>query len=341
MNGPGMRDYAFDFTGFALCRRVFIVSILATAPGLMALPAAAQSFPSKPIRIVIPYGPGSSVDLVPRLISERLTLELGQPVIVENRPGGMGIPAINEVLGKPADGYTILAADTSMWVTVPALQTVSYNFLRDFTPLTREFTGPVALTVPASSPIKSVSDLIAAAKAKPGELNYSSVGVGNLAHLAVESLAKSTGVKFTLIPYKSGGEIVEALLKGDAQFCFLGVAAAGPMAKAGKVRILAVSSKTRFPTMPDVPTIAEVTGLSDFNWVAEAGFVVRSGTPKPVIDKLVAALNKVMSQPDLAARAMEGAVELVPGTPDQFMGVIRDEIKKVTEALDYIGLKRQ
>lgn len=315
---------------------------LALAPlmACLALPAFGQAFPSKPVRIIVPAGPSGAVDLVPRLLAERMAPDLGQPFVVDNRPGGAGIPATNEILNAPADGHTVLLAYAQNWVITPALQPVNYDFVRDFAPVGLVFTGLRVYAVLSSGPINSLQDLIALAKAKPGVVNYSSPGVGSGVHMEAAVFAHSLGLDIRQIPYKGGAELVGALLRGEVHYTMAGVNAIMPQVKAGKVRLLAVNRKTRSSIVPDLPTVAEITGLRDFDFATYVGFVVRAGTPKPAIDRLSGALLKAGSQPDLVAKVYStGGVELTPSTPEQLAEIIRDEIKAYTQAIKASGLK--
>lgn len=305
----------------------------------LTLPAFAQNFPTKPLRIVVPYGPVGGVDFVSRLLAERMGADLGQPISVDNRGGGLGLPAVNEVLKSPADGYTIFALDSAGWAITPALETVPYDFLRDFSPLGTVFSGTFIFVALNSSPVNSLQDLISLARSKPGALNFSSPGTGSLTHLIVAVLANSAGINVVHVPYKSGGEQVEAVLRGDVQFTAAGIPLVGASVKAGKFKMLAVSSKGRFSLAPEVPTVAELTGLRDFDFQGQVGFAVRAGTPAPVIQKLSTALAKAASHPDLIARTRAAGLELIPVTPEQFTELVRGDIKKYTHAVKVSGAK--
>lgn len=308
--------------------------VLASLIACLATPALAQTFPTKRVRIIVPAGPSGAVDLVPRLLAERMAPDLGQPIIIENRPGGAGIPAVNEILNSPADGYTVLTAYAANWAITPALQPVPYDFLRDFAPVGLSFTGLRVYAVLSSTPVKSLQDLIALAKEKPGSINYASAGVGSGVHMEAAVFASSLGLVTRHIPYRGGAEEVEALLRGDVQYTMSGVNVIMPHVKAGKVRLLAVNRKARSAIVPELPTVAEITGLRDFDFATYVGWVVRAGTPKPVIDRLSGALMKAGAQPDLVAKVFSsGGVELTPSTPEQLAEIIRNEITQYTQAV--------
>ncbi len=310
--------------------------------GVFSLPALAQTFPSKSLRLIVPYGPLGAVDFVPRLLAERMSADLGQPVVVENRGGGLGLPAIGEFLNAPADGHTIFAGDASHWSIVPAMQTVPYNFLRDFAPISITFSGPQVWAVLGTSPIKTMQDLVAQIKANPGKMGFSSPGVGSLHHLEGEIFAFQLGLKVQHVPYKGGGEMVESLLRGDTQFLFISPNGVLPYVKTGKMTMLAVSTNTRFRTLPNTPTIAEATGLKDFNIAGQQGLFLRAGTPKPIVDRVAGSLLKAMAIPEIQSRVIEtGGVELMPLTPEQFTELIRGDIRKFSEAVKLAGVKVQ
>lgn len=306
----------------------------------------AQDASSKPLRIIVPWGPGGPPDVIPRLLAPYLSAELGHPVIIENRAAGLGMPAINETLKQPADGYTVFAADSSHWATVPALQTAPYDFLQSFAPVSLVFSTPHLWVVNSSSSVKTMQDLIALAKANPMQVNYATVGIGSAAHLQVESLAHSLGIKFSPIFYKSGGEAAMALLRGDVQFWVNGVAGPLPHVKAGKMTVLGIGRKAPLSMLPNVVPISELTGLKDFDWAAQQGWVVRADTPKPIVDRLAGAIGRAMDnaakQPDFAAKVLGmGGAELNRSTPEQFLKYVHDDFKKYKDLIKTIGLKAQ
>lgn len=306
------------------------------------IPADAQNFPTRPLRIISPYSPGNSVDLASRLLAPNMSQDLGQPIVVENRPGGGGVIAINELLAQPADGHTPLVPDAGHWAINPALQTMPYDFLRDMAPVGLIFTGPRYWMVSTSSPINTLQDLIALARAKPGVLNYGTPGSGTPHHMEAEVFRSSLGLDIKHIPYKGGSETTEALLRGDIQLTFLAMSTMLPHVKAGKMRMLAVDTKTRFRVTPDVPTVSEITGIADFHFPGQLGMVARAGAPKPVIERLSAALGKAALSPDVVSRMLNsGGLDMTPTTPEQFAELIREDIKKYALAVKISGAKPQ
>ena len=319
-----------------LGRGVFFAAALLAAVS----PASGQTFPNKPVRIIVPYGVGGVVDFVPRVLAERMSAELGQPVVVENKSGGLGIPAMNEVLNSPPDGHFMIEVDAAHWAINPALTQVNYNFTRDFAPVTLVFTNGLVFFTSTTSGINSFEGLVALAKAKPGQLNYGSSGIGSTHHLAIESLKASLGLDIKHVPYRGGAEMAESVMRGDTHFSVVSMGTILPLVKAGKLKMLAVSIPTRLKQIPDVPTVAEVTGLKDYSFPGQAGFVVKAGTPKAIIDKLAAAFTKAAQQPDLAAKVLDTtASELTPSTPEQLTELIRRDIVKFANAVKASGAK--
>ncbi len=222
------------------------------------------------------------------------------------------------------------------------MQTVNYDFMRDFTPVTMIFTNGLIFFTSTNSGINSFQDLITQAKARPGQINYATPGIGSPHHLAIESLKASLGLDLKHIPYRGAAEQVESVLRGDTQFSVVSLSAVMPLAKAGKVRMLAVSIPTRLKQVPDVPTVAEVTGLSDYSFPGQQAFVVKAGTPQAIVDKLAAAIRKVALLPEVYNKVLETtASELTPTTPEQTADFIRGDIKKFTNAVKISGAKVQ
>ena len=312
------------------------VTLVVAGPALAQLPAG------KPIRILVPYAPGSVVDLVPRLLAERMSVDLGQPVVVENKSGGLGLPVINDVLNGPTDGTVILAADVAHWAINPAMQTVTYDFLRDFKPLSMTFTNGLIFYTSTGSGINSLEDLIAQAKAKPGQLNFGSSGIGSVHHLAFETLKAAFGLDIKHIPYRGSGVVVESVLRNDVQVALSSVGVVMPHVKAGKARMLAVSITSRLKQVPEVPTVAEITGLKEFHFPGQQGFAVKAGTPQPIVDRLSQAIRKASLQPELYNRVLDTtASEMTPNSPEEISEMIRADLRRITAAVKAAAIKAQ
>ena len=290
---------------------------------------ATAAYPDRPFKLIVPFAPGGGNDTVARLVSERLGSELGQPVIVDNRPGAGGVIGAEAAARAPADGYTLFLGGVGSHAINPNLhKDLSYDPIKDFAPITLVASAPLILVVHPSVPANSVKELVALAKAQPGKLNYASNGNGSSSHLAAVMFASLTGVDMVHVPYKGLSPALTDLLSGQVQLMFSSVVAIVPQVKAGKLRALAVSSKERLSLMPELPTIAEsgVTGYESSSWY---GILAPAGTPKDVVARLNAALVKVIAQPDVReALAKEGAVP-VGNSPEAFGAFIQAEKQRL------------
>ncbi len=296
--------------------------------GLLSIASecAAQDFPSRPIRFVVPYGAGGAPDVMARVIGQRLGENVGQPGVVDNRPGANGIIAAEIVMKAPADGYTLFIADTGHVAINPSLYpTLPYDPLRDFAPVINAISTPIFLAANAALPIRSVRELIDYAKAHPG-LNYGSPGSGTPHHLGMEQFKLLAQVNMTNIPYKGVAQSVPALMVGDVAVTFAALPSLAPHVKAGKVRLIAVGSANRTPLMPDLPTIAEA-GLPGFVIKAEVGFLAPAGTPRDVIAKLNSEIAKVLAAPDVVQRLSALGIDTIGGTPQQYAESIRADMQ--------------
>lgn len=287
----------------------------------------AQTFPSRPLRVVVPYPPGGVPDVMARMVSQRLSENLGQQIIVDNRPGAAGAIAAEWVMKSPPDGYTLLIADSSVYSINPSIQRkLPYDPLVDFTPVTLAGTAPIVLVVNALQPIHSVKDLIALAKSKPG-LPYGSSGTGTAHHLAMELLKSLAGIELTHVPYKGGGQSTPAVAAGEVALVFTGLQLALPHAKAEKVRLLAVATRSRSALQPDLPTIAEA-GVPGFEMDISLGFLAPAKTSPDVVTKLNTGINQVLSQTDTRQRLAALGIEAIGTSPAQFAEAIRSELQQ-------------
>ncbi len=305
------------------------------------VPGHAQTYPAKPVRVLIPYNPGGSPDLLSRLVAQHLTPLLGQGFVIENKAGGGGVPAIMDMLNAPADGYTLLSADLGQWGIYPAVQTnAPYDAVRDFAPVGLIFTSIPFLIVSGTSPAKDLRELVAMAKAKPG-MAYGSMGVGALTHLEAEAFAAGMGLSFTHVPYKGGGAAVEAVMRGDVAFTITALGTFAGQLKSGAVRILATTHARRMRAMPEVPTVQEAVGLQGYHFAGTAGWIAKAGTPKSVIDRLSTVLMRVASYPELAERGLALGVEMTPSTPEEHADIIRSDVKRLADAVRISGARAQ
>src|SRR5688572_5729823 len=304
-----------------------------------AFAASAQQYPTRPVRFVVPFAPGGSVDTLARTIGPRLSDTLGQQVVVDNRPGGNGDIGMLIVAQAPPDGHTLLLGYIANLAIAPSLHAkMPYDPTRDYAPITQIATSPNVMTAHAAVPAKGLKDLVALAKAKPGTVNFASTGVASVGHLTGELLNNLAGMKMTHVPYKGGGAAIIGLLSGDVQVMFSGFSAAMPHIKSGKIRSLAVTGAQRSPALADVPTIAE-QGFPGVEATAWYGVLAPAGTPKPVITRLHGDLVKILKQPDVVQRLDGLGFEIVASTPDQFGAYIRSEIKKWEKVVKASGAK--
>jgi tripartite-type tricarboxylate transporter receptor subunit TctC len=303
----------------ASVRLAFVV--LLAAAGV----AAAQSYPSKPIRLIVPFAPGGNVDITARAVAPALGEVLGQPIVVENRPGAGGTIGADAAAKSAPDGYTLLMGSNSTVSVAPALYPKNpYDPVRDFAPVSILASVPFVLVVNPSVPAKNVAELIALARAKPDYLSMASAGTGSSNHLVGELFASLTGARLTHIPYKGSGPAQADLTAGQVNVMFDQLTSALPNIKAGKLRALAVTSPTRNPALPDVPTAAEA-GIGNFELANITGILAPAGTPPEVIAKLHDACVKVLAMPSVKERLASLGVEPVGSTPAQFAAFIRDD----------------
>ncbi len=287
--------------------------------------ATAQTYPAKPIRIVVPYPAGGTSDILARAIGPGLTAALGQPVVVENKPGSTGNVGAELVAKSPPDGYTVMLADIGSLAISPSIfPALPFDPVKDFAPVLMVAYSPHLLAVNPALPAKDVKELIALAKAKPGTLNFAVSGVGGANHLAGVDFALRTGIKWTYIPYKGGAQAITDVVGGQADVLFNGMVATYPMVKGGKLKALAISSSKRFAAAPDIPTVAE-SGLPGFETGSFQGIVAPAGTPPEIVAKLHQAVTKILATPEMQERLATAGAELRPGTPAEFGAFIRDE----------------
>jgi len=314
-------------------------ALLCITLAAIVTPAAAQQYPVRPVRFVVPFAPGGSTDTLARTMGIKLADALGQQVVVDNRPGGNGDIGMLIVAKAPADGYTILLGYIANLAIAPSLYAkMPYDPVTDYSPVTQVATSPNVLTAHPSVPAKGLKELVALAKAKPGQVNFASTGVASVGHLTGELLNNLAGMKMTHVPYKGGGQAIIDLLGGHVQVMFSGFSAAMPHIKSGKVRALAVTGAKRSPALPEVPTIAE-QGFPGVEATAWYGVLAPAGTPKPIVTRLHGEIVKILKQSDVTERLGALGFEIVGGTPEQFGAYIRSEIKKWEKVVKASGAK--
>jgi len=305
---------------------------------IVALPALAQSYPSKPIRLVLPYPPGGGTDVIARPLAQKLTEQLGQQVIVDNRGGAGGNIGMEFVAKSPADGYTLLFALTAQYAVNPSLYPkLPYDPVRDYAPISLLANAPYLLVVHPALPAKSVAELVALVKARPGQLSYSSSGNGSGAHLAGEMLRSLARVEIVHVPYKGAGPAMPDLIAGQVQLSFITYTAAGPHIKTGRLRALGVTTAKRSPTLPDLPAIGEtVAGYDSAVWY---GFAAPAGTPPEIVAKLNTEVLRVLAAPDFRSRITLEAVSPIGSTPEEFGRFMKSEIVRWAKVVRDSGAK--
>jgi tripartite-type tricarboxylate transporter receptor subunit TctC len=289
--------------------------------------AAAQSFPAKPIRIVVPFPPGGGTDIVARAVSPKMSEVLGQPVIVENRAGAGGNIGTDVVAKSSADGYTLLVASASTAINTTLMKNITWDFKRDFAPVALLVLNQHLLAAHPSLPANNVRELIALAKAKPGRITFASYGNGSSAHLTGELFKMMAGIDLLHVPYKGAAPAVNDLVGGQVNVMFADVAALLPHVKSGKLKALAIASAKRFEGLPDVPTVAE-SGVPGFEAGGFLGLVAPAATPAPVIARLNDAANQALAVPAVHERLLALASIPMAGTPEAFGQRINAEIDK-------------
>jgi tripartite-type tricarboxylate transporter receptor subunit TctC len=313
----------------------FAVGVL--VPGLVM----AQTWPSKPIRIVIAQAPGSATDVISRVVAIPLGEALGQPIVIDARPGAGGVLGTEVAARSAPDGYTLFMGNNSTHGSNPAVYAkLPYDAVKDFAPVSFVASVPYVLVVDPSLPVKSVQEFVAYAKARPGKLNYASAGNGSTHHFCGELFKSMTGVDMQHIPYKGSGPGIAGLLGGEVSMMFSNVADIGSQIKAGKVRALAVTAQRRAATLPDVPTMAEA-GLPDFVITSWFGLLVPAGTPAPIVARLNAETVKVLGKAEVKATLAQQGLEVAPSSPEAFATHIKSEIARFTQIAKAAGIKAE
>ena len=316
-------------------QRLFAVLALIVSAG-----ALAQTYPSKPIRVVVPFPPGGGTDIVARTVTPKMAEILGQPFVIENRAGAGGNIGTEAVAKSPADGYTLLVASASTAINTTLVPNLSWAFPRDFAPVVLMVVNNHLLAAHPSVPANNVRELLALAKAKPGQVTYASYGSGSSAHLTAELFKLMAGVDLLHVPYKGAAPAVNDLLGGQVNIIFADVAAMLSHLKSGKLKPLGIGSAKRFEGLPDVPSIAE-SGVPGFEAGGFLGLVAPAGTPPAVIQALNAAAQKSLALPEVRDRLLGFASPPVGGTPEQFAAHIKREIDKWARVIRAANIKAE
>ncbi len=317
---------------FILLAAIAVTNVQAQVPG--------ANYPAKQIRVIVPFPAGGPTDAIARAIGQKLSETWGQPVIVDNRPGAGGNIGTELAAKSPADGYTLFIGTVANAINQSLFAKLPFDFVRDFAPVTQNYVTGLILAVHPSLPAHTVKELIALAKANPGQLSYSSSGVGGTPHLAGELFNSMAGVKMVHVPYKGSAPAMADLLGGHIQLTFDNMLTVLPQVKAGKLRGLAVTMTTRSPLAPELPTVAEA-GLKGFEVKSWNGVVVPTGTPKEIIARLNGEIVRILRQPDLREKFLVQGVELVPTTPEEFGAFIKQDIAKWAKVIQLSGARAE
>jgi tripartite-type tricarboxylate transporter receptor subunit TctC len=313
-------------------------TLLATIAVAAGLPAGAQQYPSGPIRIVVPFTPGGGTDILARLIGQKLAESWGQPVVVDNRAGASGTVGTAVVAKAAADGQTALIVPAGYAGNPSLYKHLPYDHARDLAPVSWLASGPLVLVVHPSFPAKSIKELIAFCRPRPGEVNFGSSGPGTLPHLSAELFNTMSGIKLVHIPYKGAGAAVTDLLAGRIPIYFMNILQSLHIVKNGKLRALGVTTPQRSPIAPEIPAIAEA-GLKGYDMTNWYGLLVPAATPRPVIVKLNGEIVRILNLPELKARLADDGMVVVASTPEQFAEFLARETAKFTKVIEAAGIK--
>ena len=308
---------------------------------LAAATLQAQNFPVKPVRVLTPFTAGSAIDTLARVLGQKMGDGWGQQVVIDNRIGANGIIGTEAAAKAPPDGYTIHLGNISTLAVNPHLYLkLPYDALRDFVPITLAATIPVVLVVHPSLPVKSVKELIALSKARPGQLNYASGGTGSAQHLPMEMLRVESGINIVHVPYKGLGPAFSDVLGGQVPMMFTGVSNVVPHMKTGRLRVLAIGSPKRSPTLSAVPTVAEA-GVAGFDFDSWTGYLAPAGTPKEIIVKLHADITRALGLPEVKDKLTTLGFDLAGGTPDAFATLIKNDIARFGKLIKAAGIQAE
>ena len=317
-----------------------VIAALTYSSAACAATTVAAAYPTKPIRIIVPQSAGGSTDLAARIVTQRLSETMGQPIVVDNRPGAGSLNGTETVAKAAADGYTLLVVAASFTINPSLHEKLPFDPVRDFEPVTRLAALPHILVVHPTLAAKTVKELIALAKAKPGELNYASSGVATSTHLAAELFRHMTGTDMVQVPFKGGAPGMVGLLSGQVQLYFATISTALPHVKSGKIRALAVTSAKRSIAAPEYPTIAEA-GVSGYEHASWIGLLAPARTPSAVVAKLHSEAVKTVSQPEVSALLLRDGLEPVGDNPQEFARIVKSEVAKWARVVKAASIKPQ
>jgi tripartite-type tricarboxylate transporter receptor subunit TctC len=322
---PGLTEEIILRKATSLSRRRCLSTIGTALAALAAPPAAAQTYPTHPVHLIVPFPAGGSNDVMARLIAPHLEQSLGQPVIVDNRPAAAGQVGTEAVAKAPPDGHTLLLVASSFTVQPALNRKLPYNTEKDFAPISLINMNAMVFLVHPSVPAKTLTEFVELARKEPGKFNYASPGIGSQTQLTIELLSRRAGIKLVHIPYRGGAPATLAMLSGESQFTMLAPNVLFPHIESGKLRAIASGGPTRHPRLPYVPTTAEL-GFPYLRAIQWVGVLTTAGTPKPVIDRLNTELNRIIRLPDVVAALEQQGVSPTGSTPEEFQALITNEI---------------
>ena len=318
--------------------RRFRHAFAAFACMLAAAPAFAQGYPARPIRMLVPFSAGGTVDIVARVVGAKLAVDLGQPFIVENKGGAGGTIAAAMLAKSAGDGYTLMMMHQGLAFNASLYSDLPYDTLRDLAPIALVGATPNALVVTHLLPVKTLQEFLAYARSNPGRIAYGSGGIGSAGHLSVELLQSLTGTKLTHVPYKGSGPAITDLISGQIQAMLLTMPAVMPYVKGGKVRAIATSGARRSPALPDLPTIAEA-GVPGYEYTPWYGMFGPGTLPKPLIARLNSAVNTSLAEAGIREKLAQQGLEVQSMTSDQFSGIVRADVARWGKIIDELGVR--
>jgi tripartite-type tricarboxylate transporter receptor subunit TctC len=322
-------------------RKWWLASVVVLAAGLgMVPPAWSQSWPQRPVKIIVPFPPGGNTDGIARIMAQRLAEAFGQQFVVENRAGASGTVAAEAVARAPADGHMLLMGSPSQIAIAPAMTRTSYDPIRDFAPISVVGTNPLVLVVHPSIPSRTVAEFITYVRAQPVKLTYASAGVGSIVHLSTAMFLHRAGLDMTAVTYKGGAPALADVIAGHVPVYFPNLSEALPHATSGVLRLLAVSSETRVPQLPDLPTIGE-SGLPGFKSLTWNGLFAPAGTPRDIVERIAKEVARAVAEPALAERIAGFGVKPLGGSPEQFAAMITADTAFWAEAVKIAGVEEK
>jgi tripartite-type tricarboxylate transporter receptor subunit TctC len=313
-------------------------AILALLALLWAAPALAQDWPTRPIKMIVPYGPGGVSDTMARLTADRLSKALDQPVVIDNRAGAGGAIGTEIAVRSPNDGYTLYFASASQLTVVPLTHKLKFDPIAGLTPISIVGENPMAIAVHPNFPAKSIRELIDHARANPGKVDYGTAGVGTNSHLTGAAFAAKVGLQLVPVPYKSATPAVTGLLAGEVPLYFGNTSDTLAHAKAGMVRVLAVTTPQRLPQFPDIPTVAET--VPEFSWVSFNALFAPAGTPKPIVDRLAKLVMEICRDPEFEQRLAALGVDARATTPEETAAAVREDQQRSALAVEAAGIRQ-